>query len=677
MNVDRVLNPRSIAVIGGRQAELAIEQCDRLGFGGDIWPVHPTRRTISGRPVYRSVEKLPRAPDAAFVAVNRHETVAVVAALAELGAGGAVCYAAGFAETGAEGAALQERLVDHNMPVIGPNCYGLINGKLGAALWPDVHGVRRHVERGAALVTQSGNIALNLTMNTRGLDFTHVVSLGNQAGVRIEDCISHLAADPAVAAIGIHAESIVDPAAFGEAIRLAHGRQTPVVMLKTGVSETAAAIAASHTAAVSKPADVYEALFERYGVITVDSVNQLAATLSFLVTVGPLPGRRMVSLSCSGGEASLVADRAAGHGIEFSPFDEAQAARIGATLSDLVAITNPLDYHTFIWGDQAKLTACFTATLDGPADAALFVLDWPNRGGDAQSWFPALWSIAAAHAATGTPTIVAASLPENLPTAMRDRLQQDGIGVAYSIDEALAAVGAAAAVGSWLAAPAPVPHTPAAQLHRATKVLDEADAKAILETAGIAVPRGRRHSTADASIGDLRFPVVAKVSGIAHKTDIGGVIMHIGDEVQLVDALAALEPLGAEVLIEEQVTDVVAELVVTVRREPPIGNVLVVGTGGALIELLDDTATSLLPVAPDGLMQLLGRLRVGQLLHGHRGQAGADIGAISDTVQRLAGILDRSPEIVEVEINPLLATPHGAIAVDALITVGTEEVTDG
>jgi acyl-CoA synthetase (NDP forming) len=567
------------------------------------------------------------------------------------------------------------------MPVIGPNCYGMINGKLGAALWPDVQGVSRNVTRGAALITQSGNIALNLTMNERGLDFTHVISLGNQAGVRIEDCIAHLATDPAVAAIGVHAESIVDPLVFGAAAATAHAAGTPIVLLKTGITEMAAAIAVSHTAAIAKPADVYRALFDRYGVITVDSVSDLAAVLSFLVTIGPLRGKRMVSLSCSGGEASLVADRGSAHGIDFAPFGPDQQARIGATLSDLVTITNPLDYHTFIWDNEAKLTACFTATLDGPADAAMLVMDWPTRGGDPGAWYPAVAAIIAAGAATGTPTVVAASLPENMPSEYRERLQQAGIATAFSIDEALVAVGAAAATGRWLATPAPTLHDAAKPMHFATSVLDEAGAKKLLAEAGISVPRGHRLALADGTSDEpvkpkLRYPVVAKAAGVAHKSDVGGVVVGIANDVELATALDQLRDLGDTALIEEQVTDAVAELLVTVRREPPIGNVLVLGSGGTLVALAGDTETALLPLEPDAITAMIDRLKIGRLLAGHRGHAAADHGAIVDVVRRLAQMLAGSPEIVEIEINPLMATPRNAVAVDALITIATEEVAD-
>ena len=278
-DLDRLLRPRTVAVVGSDPAERAIRQSDRLGFEGEIWPVHPTRSHMAGRRVYPSLDDLPGAPDAAFVAVNRHLTIEVVRQLAGMGCGGAVLYASGFAEAGEEGAEIQERLVrGHRMPLIGPNCYGTINAVVGAALWPDVQGCRR-VRSGPALISQSGNISLNLTMNRRGIDFGYVISLGNQSSVTTEDCLEHFATRSEVTAVGIHAESIVDPAAFGRAALACRDTRTPVVVLKTGRSKEAERITSSHTAALAAPAAAYDALFERYGVATAESIPDFMTTL--------------------------------------------------------------------------------------------------------------------------------------------------------------------------------------------------------------------------------------------------------------------------------------------------------------------------------------------------------------------------------------------------------------
>ena len=189
-NFQRLLRPRHIAVFGGRPAAEVVRQCRRIGFTGEIWPVHPRHDEVHGLRCVRNVAELPEAPDASFIALPRETSVEVVAALAQRGAGGAVCYASGFAEVGAEGVLLQQQLVDaaEHMALVGPNCYGVLNGLDGAALWPDEHGGRR-VERGVAIIAQSGNIGLNLTMQRRALPIAYLLTLGNQAGIGLAEAI--------------------------------------------------------------------------------------------------------------------------------------------------------------------------------------------------------------------------------------------------------------------------------------------------------------------------------------------------------------------------------------------------------------------------------------------------------------------------------------------------------
>ena len=672
----RLLEPRTIAALGGDPALQAIRQSERLGFEGTIWPVHPTRRSMAGHAVYRSLDELPGVPDAAFVAVNRWATVELVHQLAGIGCGGAVLHASGFAEAGKQGAELQQRLLTgHDMPLVGPNCYGTINALNGAALWPDVHGCSR-VEHGPALISQSGNIALNLTMNNRGVGFTHVISLGNQASVTAEECMFHFADRPEVTAVGLYLESINDPLEFGRAALACHETGTPVVVLKTGRTDRAGLITTSHTAALATPAASYDGLFERYGVVVVDSLPEFTTTLGLIGTVGPLPGNRLVSLSCSGGEAALVADRAVHHPVAFDPFAPEHAARVKATLSDLVTITNPLDYHTFIWGDVAALERCFTEVLTGPVDAAMLVLDWPSAGSDDTEWWPTLRAFASASATTGTRALIAAGLAENLPARIREYATGQGLGVAYSIDEALAGLGAAAAIGQWFASEAPPLHLPAGDPEPAEfyRTIDEPSAKTLLREAGVNVPRGVVLTVTDLAGGNrpiprLRFPVVAKAVGPDHKTDLGGVITDIGTPDELATAVDRLGDRARPVLVEEQVTGGVAELLVAVRREAPIGLVLTLGAGGTQVELLADTTTLLLPALTPVLHRAVRRLRIGRQLLGAGVGPRATLDILNSVTHRLINLMRERPALVEIEINPLVVTPDSACAVDALITI--------
>ena len=201
-DLSRLLRPKSIAVVGGSWSRSVVEQCVRMQYQGDIWPVHPTLDEVHGYKCYRSVDELPAAPDATFIGVNRHLTVDLVKRLSMRGAGGAVCFASGFSEAAAEDEAsveLQSQLLNAatGMPIIGPNCYGLINYLDGALLWPDQHGGKR-VPHGVAIITQSSNIAINMTMQRRGLPIAYVMTAGNQAKVSIADmaCLLYTSPSP-------------------------------------------------------------------------------------------------------------------------------------------------------------------------------------------------------------------------------------------------------------------------------------------------------------------------------------------------------------------------------------------------------------------------------------------------------------------------------------------------
>ena len=258
----RLLRPRTIAVFGGHAAAEVVHQADKIGFAGEIWPVHPKHDEICGRPVYRTVAALPAAPDAAFVGVNRHASIAVMGALACAGAGGAVAFASGYAEAGEEGAALEAalRAAAGEMPFFGPNCYGFINYLDRALVWPDQHGCAP-VPRGVAIITQSGNIGLNVTMQKRALPIGYLITLGNQAALGHAAVMEAVLDDPRVTAVGLHMEAVGDADALARVVARARGQGVAVVALKTGSSAAGARIAMSHTASLGSADAVVDAFF--------------------------------------------------------------------------------------------------------------------------------------------------------------------------------------------------------------------------------------------------------------------------------------------------------------------------------------------------------------------------------------------------------------------------------
>jgi acyl-CoA synthetase (NDP forming) len=685
-HLDRLLHPRSIAVVGGAEAAEVIRQCDRMGFAGVVYAVNPHRTEMEGRPCHRTVEALPEAPDAAFVAVRREATVATVRALAEHGAGAAVCYASGFKEAGEVGETLQCALVEAagDMPVLGPNCYGLINYLDGALLWPDQHGGAR-CEHGVAILTQSSNIAVNLTMNRRGLPIAYLMALGNQARVGLAEGMEALVDDPRVSAIGLHIEGIDDGAAFDAAARRALAAGKPVVALKAGRSEAGARMALSHTASLAGADRVADAYFRRIGIARVHSIPAFLEALKLLHAGGPLAGRTIVSMSCSGGEASLVADAAEHRRLDFRGFTPEEHDAVKATLSDLVTVSNPLDYHTFIWADGERLTRTFAAVMGCGFDLTLLVLDLPRADRcDARDWEIGLEALIRAAGETGARTAVVATLPECLPEAVAVSLLAQGVTPLVGIDDALAAAQAAADIGEAQRRPAPPPLLAGTLAPAPALMLDEAAAKARLAAGGLSIPAGRTVCTPEEAAAAARavgFPVAVKAIGahLAHKTEAGALRVGLADGEAVRDAARALAPLGEALLVEARVTDAVAELIVGVSRDARLGLHLVVGSGGVLVAVADDVQVLPLPVRREDIEAALAALRCFPLLQGFRGRPAGDWEAAVAAVEAVGRFaVAHADRLSELDINPLMvrARGGGAVVADAWMQLTAQETGD-
>ncbi|MBP9183084.1 MAG: acetate--CoA ligase family protein, partial [Fuscovulum sp.] len=290
--LDRLLRPRHIAVLGAGWALNVIEQTGKMGFDGPVWPVHPTKSEIGGLKTYASLSDLPEPPDATFIGVNRHATLDVVEELRRIGGGGAICFASGWEESGEAG--LQERLVQAagGMPILGPNCYGVINYLDGALLWPDQHGGIR-VDKGVALVSQSSNIVINLGMQQRGLPVAYVACLGNAAVVGLAELTGALLDDPRVTAVGLYIEGIDDAPAFAALAEKARAMGKGVVAIKSGKTELSRTAAASHTASLAGGGAASSAFLRQIGVAEVNTPSELIETLKIFHVHGPQIGTRI------------------------------------------------------------------------------------------------------------------------------------------------------------------------------------------------------------------------------------------------------------------------------------------------------------------------------------------------------------------------------------------------
>jgi acyl-CoA synthetase (NDP forming) len=678
MSFERLLKPRSIAAFGGAQAQEVIRQSDRMGYEGEIWPVHPKKTEILGRRVYRSVEDLPGSPDAAYVGVNRYLTIDIVRDLAARDAGGAVCYATGFVEAGEEGSELQERLLEASgdMPLVGPNCYGLLNYLNGAMLWPDQQGGRR-VDEGVAIITASSNVGFNLTMQRRGLPIAYMISLGNKLKFDLQDAIRTFARQDQVTALGLFVETMPDPKAFQEAVNVARELGKPIVAIKTGRTDVAQKVVVSHTASLAGSDALVSALFQRLGVARVDSLEALIEALKVLHVLGPLKGGRVAAMSTSGGDLTLLAD-AMGPSLTMPPLSEEVAQGLRATIHERMVAANPFDFQMFHWNDEERMAADFTALLSEDFDVALCLLDYPREDlCDQSTWSGAERGFVRATQQTGTKGAVLATFSDTISEPVVARLMEDGVASLAGVDAGIAGIQAAVDVGAaWSRPPSPPLLTNFGQrLDDPVTVLDEAESKDYLARFGVPVPPARvvrNAGEAAAAAGELGYPVVIKALGVTHKTEVGGVRLGLGSADEVSAAVMEMSDLSEFYLVERMVEGVVAELIVGVARDEQFGPYLLVGGGGILVELMKDNASLLLPTTREQVLQALGELRCAPLFGGFRGAPPADLNAAADVILAVAGMVEDDPSsIIELDINPLmlLAEGQGAVAADALISL--------
>jgi len=693
-NLERLLNPRHLAIIGGRDAEAAARECARIGYAGKIWPVNPKREKIGGIKCFANVEDLPEAPDAVYLAIPREAAISTVERLAKMGAGGVVCYTAGFSEIGAEGAELEEALVTAtgDLALVGPNCYGVINYIDKVALWPFPHG-GASPGYGVAIITQSGMLSSDLSMSQRSLPFAYMISVGNQTFLRLEDFIDVLCTRPEVKAIGLHIEGLKDISRFSEVAVKALDAGVPIVALKTGSSKIGSELTVSHTASLSGSNDLFQALFDRLGIIRVPDPSQLLETLKFICVAGIPKGKRLVGLTCSGGGATMLADHAETIGLEFPRPSEKTIERLTSLLYYTATVSNPLDYTTPIWGIPERVSPVFEALLTDPYDSAIFVQDYPPPELDESKpyYLSDAKSFIEASSKVRIPSAICSTLPENMDQSTREMLVENGVAPMQGIHEALNAISAAAWYfgrretilknGIEKISIKPLSGIPGAG--NVSTLVDEWDGKQLLQKIGLNVPEGRIAESAEVpEIAEkLGFPVVIKMVGknLEHKTDAGAVALNLSSCEEVKTAVDRIkkdvehfnpDALSEQFLVEKMLEQPIAELLVNVRTDSQFGMAMTLAAGGILTELLADAVTILLPTSRNDLENALKSLKISKLFCGFRGGEMIEteqlVSVLFDLVE---GVRNETIGIKEIEINPLFVYKHKVCAVDVLMRV--------
>ena len=666
----RLFSPKSVAVIGGGVwCRSVIEQLFKIGYKGKIFPVHPSKKEILGLKYFKDLEEVPIEIDASFVGVNRNITIEVIKKLNDLNAGGAVCFASGFleAEDDKQGSGkLQKSLIEAagDMPILGPNCYGFINYLDRSVLWPDQHGGKA-VDRGVAILTQSSNLAINITMQTRGLPISYIMSVGNQASLGFPEIGMYLLSDPRVTALGLHIEGIGDVRAFEELATKARKLGKSIVVLKVGKSAEARKAAQSHTASLAGNAQGAKSLFKRLGISEVDRLEVLLDTLKIFHLNGPLFSKNVRSLSCSGGEASLVSDLAQEYGIQFPKLEKENISELRSVLGEMVALSNPLDYHTYIWGDVEAMASTFIAMMRGHDGITIIIVDFPrNDNCDPSAWNCVITAAKKAKIVEDKPLALVSTLSENIPEQVSFKLLESNIITLHGLDTALAAISASSSNQKPMN---PKPIFLSNPTGKSTLV-DEYVAKKSLEKYGLKIPKTEKCLLSDAHfISDqIGYPVVLKALGSAHKSELGEVFLNLENQKAVKNAVKKIYK--KHVIVEKMISDAIIELLVGIVHDPAHGMLLTIGAGGILTEIVSDTSSLLLPSSEDEVLKCFNQLKVSKIVKGYRGFSGVDVNKIVDAIMKIQEfVLDNRDKVFEIEINPLLVTSSEVIVADALI----------
>jgi acetate---CoA ligase (ADP-forming) len=685
VDLSRLLSPRSVAVVGatdrpasyGAQALLNL---DAIGFPGEVWGVNPRRTEVLGRPCVPSLADLPGPVDAVVMAVPAAGVPAAVEQAGARGCGGAVVIGAGFAEV-ADGIELQADLVAaarrHGLPVCGPNCNGIVAVHARAALWGDALTPR---EPGpVALISQSGNVAVNALATRRGLRFHTVIASGNQAVVGAADYLSFLARSEGVGAIALYLEDDGGPR-LCEGLADCAEAGVPVVVLKVGSSQAGARAAAAHSTALAGDQRIFRALIEEAGGVWAADVHEL---LEMAKAVAVRPRRLsagaggLAIMTCSGGDSAQSADEAARVGIALPALAPATCERLRSVLPSAATVGNPLDYTAMIWGEGALLGRLVQTLGEDPAieHVLVFYDQFPGLTSAVSDASDAVRGgvIAGARAvAAEAATMICSTLPELLDDGAAWECVQADIPAVAGLRTGLACIAAMRTRPGDPARLREIARTAESRPAARGQWLSEHDAKELLRGAGVEVVDGRL--VADASdavraLGQLGGSIALKLSSVSvqHKSELGGVWLGLSAETEVAAAFAELSLLaerhGGSVLAERMALPGV-ELIVGARADAVVP-ALVIGLGGVWTEMLDDVAIVPLPADAPRIEHALRGLRGAPLLTGGLGTPPVDLTAVARMAQRVGEVLlDESLELLE--LNPVLAGPSGVVAVDAV-----------
>ena len=694
-----LFHPKSFAVVGAasdlnRLGGIPLRLTMRYGFPGPIYPINPRREEIAGLKCYPDVASLPEAPEFALICTPREDVLPALAQCAERGVKAAAVITSGFAETGAEGAALQEKILalrdESGMRVLGPNCMGVVHvrSRLMATFTISIRDDDPLIPGAVAIVTQSGAMgACMLTgFQESGSGISSLVSLGNEVDVDFAECVEYFIDDPHTRVICGYLESVRDGERLKRAALRALEHEKPIVLLKGGKTEQGARAARSHTAAITTSSDVFDAFAAQYGIQMLDSMDEFIEIADFLARSKPIEGNGVGILSFSGGLGALAADLSTEAGLTLPVLAEEAQEKLAGVLPDYAPKDNPVDLVSLMVSkpeSQPLKTAGEAVAGDESVDALLFMMGVYHHVGD---------QIAAeVKALFESSQIPVAFAWLTGPREQIQCLRKASVPVFGDYARAIRGLESLFSLKNAREAAASRPRSvDTARAEKAKRIIKECTPSPdgflppeacaeILDLYGIPRPKEALADTAEEALKaweEIQTPVALKVvsDSLSHKTEAGGVILNLDAPDEIIACAGRLLTLAddARLLVQEMVEGGL-ELLVGISNDPTFGPCVTAGLGGVYVEALDDVARLLPPFHASEAARALSGLRSRVIFEGFRGGPAVQIPHISDIIVKISELAtELGSEVAEMDINPLIATAGGCIAADVRIKTNSQ-----
>jgi acyl-CoA synthetase (NDP forming) len=696
--IERLLRPRSVAVVGasstpGALGTSVIANLDRGGYQGSVFLINPKRDEIGGRRCLKSVDELPMGVDAAVLAIPHGAVLETVRALVRRQVGAAIIFSSGFAEGGEQGLQQQREIARlataSGMVIEGPNCLGLVNNVDGIALtFVETPATTLGGRPGIGIVSQSGAMAcvLSVSLSSRELGISYSLSTGNEAASGVEDYLEYLLADSMTGVIGMIVEQFRQPARLLALAWRAREIGKTIVLLHPGRSAAARQSAATHTGAMAGDYQMMRTQVERQGVLLAENLEELGdiLELAFRCNKRPAPGTMFITES--GAFKALTLDLSEQLGLALPSLSDASAPLLRAALPSFVPVSNPLDLTAQALVDPDIYRRSLQAIISDErfGTIALGIIQTDATTSDIK--FPTI--IAALQTMKPEKAVIFAGLDEGavVPVHYIRELRAEGVPYFPSPDRALRALARLNALAERDLAASDAPPIRFTGALPAAGVVPEYLCKQLLRPLGFPVPSGCLVTTLDQAqraVTDIGFPVALKAQSVdlSHKSDVGGVVLGLRDAQTLAEGWSRLHAniarhrpgLALDGVLIERMSPPGLELIVGARQDPEWGPVVLVGFGGVGAELLKDTRLLAPDLTRDAIVRELQLLKGSALLRGFRGSPALDVESVAQIIARVGALLRGEPSIQELDLNPVIVYPEGAIALDALMIIGTPE----